>query len=658
MNKTFLKVLGISLAVIFAVFLAACPEEQDNNDNNNNGNGNGNGENFEIAGTYNFTYTNVVHTWVFNTDKTFKINWVRQSERNYTGTYSVSGNEITLQLDAVMGVSSPSEKFTASRSGKEVTLTLKGGAATSTTFAIFSMAATSLTLTEAEGSSGGIWTPDGYSPIQLTENQWTDGNISTSGGQQWFTFTATASMQYIHVAFGTLTNLYVQIYDSNGSTVGSSSNLYSSTRYASKSLTSDQNYYIKVWPYSGNGTYQIAFNTSSTPPAGTWTPEGYNPIQLTEHRWTDGNISTSGGQQWFTFTATASTQYIHVAFGTLTNLYVQIYDSNGNTVGSDTNMYSSTRYTSRSLASGQKYYIKVWPYSGNGTYQIAFNTTSSTPPAGTWPPDGYPVQLTEDQWANGNINSNTSENWFTFIATASTQYILHAYFGTNNSTQGQDRFDPLSVFVNVYDSNGYEVRGTSLGGLNSYDYTSSTWLTPGQNYYIKVSYFRGTGSYKIAFNTSNYYSGILGSGTSGDFDYIYDSTVTITGYNGSGGAVNIPSIIDGKTVVSIGKSVFFDTQAWTGKGLTSVTIPNSVTSIGERAFRGNQLTSVTIPNSVTFIGSQAFDGNPLISITIGANVKGVMGGTFPYSFDSYYYTSQLAGTYTRPNTSSSTWTRQ
>lgn len=50
-------------------------------------------------------------------------------------------------------------------------------------------------------------------------------------------------------------------------------------------------------------------------------------------------------------------------------------------------------------------------------------------------------------------------------------------------------------------------------------------------------------------------------------------------------------------------------------GLTSVTIPNSVTSIGHNAFsRCSGLTSVTIPNSVTSIGYEAFWNCPLTRI--------------------------------------------
>ena len=57
------------------------------------------------------------------------------------------------------------------------------------------------------------------------------------------------------------------------------------------------------------------------------------------------------------------------------------------------------------------------------------------------------------------------------------------------------------------------------------------------------------------------------------------------------------------------------------KGLTSIEIPNSITSIGHMAFYGcSGLTSVTIPNSVTYINDLAFSScSGLTSINVDAN---------------------------------------
>ncbi len=147
----------------------------------------------------------------------------------------------------------------------------------------------------------------------------------------------------------------------------------SSNKYISRSLTSGQTYYIRVRPYdsSYSGTYRIGFNARVTPP---------DTIPLTLNTWADGNLPTSSDVQWFSFTATASTQYIHVSLGTLTYLYVQLYNSSGSTVGSET-LYSSNKYISQSVTSGQTYYIKVRPYgsSYSGTYEIGFTESTTAP---------------------------------------------------------------------------------------------------------------------------------------------------------------------------------------------------------------------------------------------------------------------------------------
>ncbi len=104
-------------------------------------------------------------------------------------------------------------------------------------------------------------------------------------------------------------------------------------------------------------------------------------------------------------------------------------------------------------------------------------------------------------------------------------------------------------------------------------------------------------------------------------------SVTSIGEYAFYGCSGLTSVTIGNSVTSIGNSAFLGCT-----GLTSVTIGNRVTSIGERAFRNcSSLTSITIPDSVTSIGRGAFYGcSGLTIVTIPDSVTSIGSRAFQY----------------------------
>jgi len=115
-------------------------------------------------------------------------------------------------------------------------------------------------------------------------------------------------------------------------------------------------------------------------------------------------------------------------------------------------------------------------------------------------------------------------------------------------------------------------------------------------------------------------------------------SITITKYKGTETAVNIPAMIQNLPVTEIGRDAFYISE------ITSVTIPNSVTSIKIGAFGiCAYLTSVTFQGTIPV---KNFDDDAFTKI---GDIR-----------DKFYTTDKnngTPGTYTRPDKNSTAWTK-
>ena len=139
--------------------------------------------------------------------------------------------------------------------------------------------------------------------------------------------------------------------------------------------------------------------------------------------------------------------------------------------------------------------------------------------------------------------------------------------------------------------------------------------------YIQNSAFSGCSSLEnisVASNNTNYDSrnncnAIIETATNtliaGCMNTAIPNSVTSIGDKAFSGCSSLTSIMIPNSVTTIGNDAFEGCS-----GLTAVNIPNSVTSIGNRAFSNcSSLTSIMIPNSVTTIGDDAFSDCPSLN---------------------------------------------
>lgn len=237
------------------------------------------------------------------------------------------------------------------------------------------------------------------------------------------------------------------------------------------------------------------------------------------------------------------------------------------------------------------------------------------------------VRLDLTNWDWGTITGAT----FTITATApSRDFTFDATTGTIKKYNGND------AVVNIpSEINGTPV--TTIGNAAFRDSSVTSVTIPASVTEIGANAFAGCTNLTSVTYGGDWSNLTIQSGNPAvedaanaplfDFEFTPDNTAVIVTnykYNGAAADVTIPSRYQGKPVTTIGHAAFFNSA------VTSVTIPDSVTSISDEAFINcPKLTNISIPNSVTYIGFSAFNScTSLKSITLPSSLSTIQSYAF------------------------------
>ena len=215
-------------------------------------------------------------------------------------------------------------------------------------------------------------------------------------------------------------------------------------------------------------------------------------------------------------------------------------------------------------------------------------------------------------------NANYFINRLTHLDYDSVKSILQAMYRTPSNSQKNMRFG-----CKVYDPQGEIAQLITDCGTKGWTVTGLTFL----NNAYTVSY---TGTNPVTYDfDSSMYRNSFGSGvnfitnsfdfTTGQGEFCFDAPPTrIVGYDLFGVSNtqnNLTGITIPSTVTEIGQQTFVDCI-----NLQTFTIPSSVTTIGEEAFVRTGITSVTIPSSVQNLGINIFgECNNLQTVTVNCS---------------------------------------
>jgi hypothetical protein len=303
------------------------------------------------------------------------------------------------------------------------------------------------------------------------------------------------------------------VYYGNGIIIYDSNNGWRS--YVAKfTPTNDTLVYFKAVQRSNltSGTYALVCTDKAGRPLDLSPTPNITPTGITVSQWKTGEITAQNKFALYSFTATEGTTYSvwwsdksNPSSSNLPNwmsgdIFVNAYDSNGMFIFGDLADYSQSLQKPQTFTASSNGTVYLLAYQRNllsgsyGTYGIAVNTSSFTPP--TYSMDGAVTAqaLTLNTWKDGEVTSGSTQ-WYKVPITSGTAY----NFWKNDSSVGNNT-KTGHISVDLFSSTGASV---SFYGLVSWNSPGTYTATANDTLYIRVKAFNNSdaGTYGLVYNT-------------------------------------------------------------------------------------------------------------------------------------------------------------
>lgn len=226
-------------------------------------------------------------------------------------------------------------------------------------------------------------------------------------------------------------------------------------------LSSKKTYYISVVQYRSTGSYTLNIGHKKSLVTATGYTAISDSIQYTDQENDYAFIPSVSGTHRFEFSNVPNgTDLRLIIYNSGWEEKARIYDAdNGDGI-------------TISLTKGKTYYIRVKHYRGNGAYTLNIGYKKAI------------ANLSESAYDSDSIQYTDQENDYCFIPSVNAEYkfsFIHVPDGTD--------FNLL-----VFNSGWEEIkRGYDMDNEGEL----SVQLSAGETYYVRVAYYRGTGSYGI-----------------------------------------------------------------------------------------------------------------------------------------------------------------